>query len=337
MDSVTQFVLGASVSGALLGSRLGARALLIGGVVATLPDLDSFVSFGNAIDNMTYHRGASHSLIVQTAVAPVVAFAVTRIVPATRDYFGRVLLAVWLCLVTHSLLDSLTTYGTQLLWPLDVGPPFALPSVFIIDPAYTLMLIIGIILFWFRRQTPDRAARAVAIMLAAGTAYLAIGIGTGLVMRARAEADPKFAGMRVHVQPTPFNIVFWQVLGVDKDRYTAGLTSLFPGCPIIATKTESRLAEPPNGREVSASVKRLEWFTDGFYTYHNKGDALAITDLRIGFHPTFIFSFEFARKANAGEAFTDIKPTETDIGPAERSRLAGVFGQISNTLNACSA
>ncbi len=337
MDSVTQFVLGASVSGALLGSRLGARALLIGGVVATLPDLDSFVSYGNAIDDMTYHRGATHSLLVQTAVAPVVAFAVTRLVPATREYFGRVLLTVWLCFVTHSLLDSLTTYGTQLLWPLEVGPPFALPSVFIIDPVYTLMLLIGIIVFWLRRQTPDRAAKAVAVMLAAGTAYLALGIGTGMALRARAEADPKFAGMRVHVQPTPFNIVFWQVLGVDEDRYVAGLTSIFPGCPIIATMTEPRLAAPPDGREVSASVKRLEWFTDGFYTYRDKGDALAITDLRIGFHPTFVFSFDFARKANAGESFADIKPTEAGTGPGGAERLAGVFGEISDTLNSCSA
>ena len=57
MDSVTQFLLGASVSGAVIGPKMGIRALLIGGVVATLPDLDAFVPMGNVIDTMTHHRG----------------------------------------------------------------------------------------------------------------------------------------------------------------------------------------------------------------------------------------------------------------------------------------
>ncbi|PHQ71028.1 MAG: hydrolase, partial [Sneathiella sp.] len=123
MDSVTQFVLGASISGALLGPRIGAKSLLIGGLVATLPDLDSFIPLDNAIDNMTYHRGFSHSIIVQTLITPVVAFIIGKIIPSVWEDKKRVFLTVWLVLVTHSLLDSLTTYGTQIFWPLNVGPP----------------------------------------------------------------------------------------------------------------------------------------------------------------------------------------------------------------------
>ena len=43
MDSITQFALGAAVSGVLLGPKIGARkAVLLGGVLGTLPDLDTF-------------------------------------------------------------------------------------------------------------------------------------------------------------------------------------------------------------------------------------------------------------------------------------------------------
>ena len=84
MDTATQFLLGAGVSGALLGNRIGARALLIGGLVATLPDLDSFFPMSNEIDEMTYHRGVTHSVLVQTAAAPVIAVLVSRAVPDTR-------------------------------------------------------------------------------------------------------------------------------------------------------------------------------------------------------------------------------------------------------------
>src|SRR5690606_41671741 len=46
---------------------------------------------------------------------------------------------LWLVLATHPLLDAMTAYGTQLLWPL-TPTPTAWSSLFIIDPFYTLPL-----------------------------------------------------------------------------------------------------------------------------------------------------------------------------------------------------
>jgi len=60
MDSVTQFVLGAAVAQATVGRRAGRIAPLVGGVVATLPDLDVFVPLGGAVEDFTYHRSATH-------------------------------------------------------------------------------------------------------------------------------------------------------------------------------------------------------------------------------------------------------------------------------------
>ena len=58
MDSITQFALGASIGEAVLGRKIGNRAPVIGGLVATLPDLDSFIPWDDAIASMTYHRSA---------------------------------------------------------------------------------------------------------------------------------------------------------------------------------------------------------------------------------------------------------------------------------------
>ena len=92
MDSATQFLLGASVASATIGPRLGARALLIGGVLGTLPDLDAFIPMGNAIDTMTYHRGFSHSVLVQTVVVPIAAYAIARLVRDARAHWRLLLL-----------------------------------------------------------------------------------------------------------------------------------------------------------------------------------------------------------------------------------------------------
>ena len=69
MDSLTQAVLGATVQTALLGRWQGRRAILYGAALATLPDLDVVIDYGDAVKEMTYHRGFSHSLFVLTGLA----------------------------------------------------------------------------------------------------------------------------------------------------------------------------------------------------------------------------------------------------------------------------
>ncbi|MCP5367001.1 MAG: metal-dependent hydrolase [Hyphomicrobiales bacterium] len=331
MDSATQFLLGASISGATLGQRLGARALLIGGVVATLPDLDSFLPSANVIDHMTYHRGWSHSVLVHTAVAPVLAAAVAAVVRDAREHWKLLWLTVWLCLVTHAMLDSLTTYGTQILWPLEAGPPVALPSVFIIDPVYTSMLLAGVLIAAFMRERRPAGLRANRVLLLLSTLYLGIGMGAHLVVQARAAADPAFAGKTLHVQPTPFNILFWQVLGVDEKAYVTGLTPL-AGCPITQVEVHPRLAQAPR-LGPSPSVRRLEWFTDGFYTYQDKGDALAITDLRMGYPPGFVFSFDIGRRD--GDGFEATEPSRAPLIRPRRELVGELLDKAARSLHDC--
>ena len=335
MDSASQFLLGACISGATLGPRIGARALLVGGLVATLPDLDSFIPMGNDIDNMTYHRGFSHSVLVQTAVAPAIAYALTRLVRDLRDAVRPVLLTVWLCLVTHSILDALTTYGTQIFWPLEVGPPAAWPAVFIIDPVYTLLLLTGALCFWLMRGNPRRGLAVNRALLAASTVYLGLGLAGNAVVRAKAEAHPELRDMRVFVQPSPFNILFWQVLAVDETHYVTGLASPLSACPLADLARHPRLADAPHGFQPSPSVRRLEWFTDGFYTYQDRGGSIAIVDLRIGYHPDFVFSFEIARRGAGG--FAAVTPHQVDAETPRSEAVGTLLAGASHNLDRCSA
>ncbi len=335
MDSATQFLLGASIGGAMLGGKLGPRALLVGGIVATLPDLDYLFPLDDAIDTMTYHRGVTHSLLVQTAVAPAIAGVVWIIIRKAQIGFWPILLTVWLCLTTHALLDSLTTYGTQLFWPLDTGPPFALPSIFIIDPLYTGLLIAGCLGLYLKRRHLERAVRFNRIFLVLSTLYLAVGMTSHFVVRAKAEAQPQLAGMSIHVQPTPFNIVIWQVLAVDDRRYLTGFTSpVFP-CRAIAFAQHPRLAAPPPDIPVRRSVRRLEWFTAGFFSYRPKATDWLISDLRIGFHPAFIFTFKFAEAHAATPIAVD--PVRVEVDRLNGGTLAGLLSRMVGEATTCRA
>lgn len=65
MDSITQAVLGAACGEAILGKKMGNRALLWGGIAGTIPDLDvvSQIFLNNEIYGLLYHRGITHSIL----------------------------------------------------------------------------------------------------------------------------------------------------------------------------------------------------------------------------------------------------------------------------------
>ena len=64
MDSLTQIVLGAAVGEAVAGKKIGNRALLWGAIAGTIPDLDVIPGFFlTPLDNLIFHRGATHSIL----------------------------------------------------------------------------------------------------------------------------------------------------------------------------------------------------------------------------------------------------------------------------------
>jgi len=72
--------------------------------------------------------------------------------PQTRDLRFRWGIIVYAVFATHVLLDSVTVYGTQIFWPLSEYP-VSIGSIFIIDPAYTLPLIVGVIVALMLRHS----------------------------------------------------------------------------------------------------------------------------------------------------------------------------------------
>ena len=144
MDTVTQIALGAAVGEATLGRKVGWRAQLWGGLCGLLPDLDVLWPFADAVSAFTWHRGYTHSIAVIALATPLVAWAAVRIHPDTRPFLRGWLLLAFLALVTHPLLDCFTVYGTQVLLPFS-DLPVAWSTVFIIDPAFTVPVALGVL------------------------------------------------------------------------------------------------------------------------------------------------------------------------------------------------
>lgn len=135
--------LGAAVSVAVVGRRMPVwKAAAIGAAFGTLPDLDVVIDYGDPVRNMTFHRAESHALFWLTLFTPAAAWLLARLT-GMADNLRLWCLNIWLILITHTLLDAMTVYGTQLLLPFS-DTPLGVASIFIIDPLYTVPLLIGL-------------------------------------------------------------------------------------------------------------------------------------------------------------------------------------------------
>ena len=159
MDSVTQLVLGASVAAVCVPAQHRRRALVLGAALGTLPDLDVIIDYGNAVANFTLHRGFSHSLLVLIPCAALLWLILRRHYTPVRETPKPWFWAILLALITHPLLDAHTAYGTQLFWPLAVTPTMW-STLFIIDPLYTLPLLVAVIVVLL---APIRASAKTAL------------------------------------------------------------------------------------------------------------------------------------------------------------------------------
>lgn len=295
MDSLTQMALGASVGIATMGKRVPLwRSALAGAVFGTLPDLDSFVDYGDPIRNVTYHRGATHSLFYLSLLSPVFAWLVTRWSPAGG--FRRWWLALWLILITHVLLDTMTVYGTQLGRPF-TDFPFGVASMFIIDPVYTVPLLVGLGFAFSGRR------RGNSVALALTTGYLLWSVAAQAYVTHRVEqqlAQVDWPVQSVLVSPTPFNTVLWRVLVMTPAHYYEGFYALADGETAIDF---DRFDRHPTLREALADdwgVQRVARFSKGFFALDEVKGRVRITDLRMGQEPYYSFNFVVAERTENG-------------------------------------
>jgi len=296
MDSVTQFALGASIGEAVLGRKIGNRAPLIGAVVATLPDLDSFIPYEEAVATFTYHRSATHSLFVLAAISPLITWLLLKFQPELHEFRKQLFWLVFLALFTHPLLDAFTVYGTQLFWPL-TSYPVSGSTIFIVDPAYTLWLLIGFISAMVISREKVLGHRLNMAGLVISSIYLGWTVVAKIIVDTRATqalATQGIAYDRLMTTPAPFTTLQWRIIGRDDSGYFDAFTPVFgqqDSIQFTYYNSEDYLLE-----NISEHwpVQRLLWFTHGFYRVTLRGTDILITDLRMGLEGNYVFNFKVA-------------------------------------------
>ena len=329
MDSLTQLALGAAVGEATAGRQVGRRAPLWGAVLGTLPDLDVFIPLGDAVRDFTYHRSASHSLLVLAALTPLIVWLILKLHPGTAEHRRRWFVLVYLVFATHVLLDSFTVYGTQIFWPL-VTTPMTWSTIFIIDPLFTVPLLFGIIaaMIAAREKTWGHTANRIGLVLS--SLYLTWTVGAKLHVEQVAHSalqQHNIANTAVLTTPSPFNSLLWRILAVDDGHYYEGFYSVLDEEPRIDFERYPRMPQLIEPLQHSWPVQRLQWFTKGFYAASLTNRGIVMTDLRMGFEPEYVFSFKVGEISNPHPQATVV---ERQPGIRNFERLRWVWARIWN-------
>lgn len=272
MDILTQGLLGSALA------QTGARpaetrlATAVGFVAGLLADADVLIrSSSDPLLQLEYHRHFTHSLFfvpIGALIAALLLWPVLR----HRLPFGRLYLFALLGYSLSGFLDTATTYGTYLLWPL-VDERLAFNIIAVVDPVFTLILLVGVVVAFRRRL---RRAAAVSVVLAG--AYLLV----GFVQHERALSAARDLAAargqtpeRLLVKPTLGNLILWRaiyvadgIFHVDGIRVGLGAPRVFEGGSAAAVEPAQDITSLPRDSVLYRDILQFTDFSDGYLIRH---------------------------------------------------------------------
>jgi inner membrane protein len=287
MDPVSQGVLGASWSLACVRKSRKTeirKALWLGWLSGMAPDLDIFIrSSSDPLLFLEYHRHFTHSivfipigaLICTLILHPLFAGALWKGLSALKESslsWSRAYLYCFLGFASHGLLDSCTSYGTQMLWPFSKYR-VAWDIVAIMDPLYTFPLLL--LLFATLRSKNLLWSRIAFVF---SFAYMFLGIfqhSRAIDALKKVIADRGHTAVRVQAKPSIFNMIVYRGIYETQDHFYVdavrvpywGPTRIYEGGRVPKFKW-SEHPEIPKGSTLARDIERFEWFSQNYLVWH---------------------------------------------------------------------
>ncbi len=287
MDVFTQGVIGAASAQSTASARDIKHATLIGFLSGMLADADVFIrSASDPMLVLEYHRHFTHSLVF-IPLGALIASLVLWPLFLRQLSFRRVYLFSFAGYLFSGFIDTSTSYGTYLLWPF-LDERIAWHIISIVDPVFTVVLIIAIILAYRHRR---------ALFSRTGMALVGLYLLIGAVQLQRAEsvldelvAQRGHAIERQMVKPTIGNLLLWRSVYQSGDTFyidaiRVGLqTRIYEG---ETTKRFNRISLPAGvdvDSTLSRDIERFHVLSDDFVAYF-PGRLDALGDVRYAMSP----------------------------------------------------
>ncbi len=220
MDPLTHAISGAALARAFPKEKLPTKQLALIILLAMAPDSDIVLRLISDPVYLQHHRGLTHSLLMLPLWGWLI-FSLSSRQIKQNPVMPRL---IGLALLLHISLDVITTYGTMLLAPVS-DKRFSFDLVFIIDPLFSLCLLIPLLLgFIWKRQLRSLSILSFVAVLA----YLALAYSNqqqAIELTKKAYPD----AIAYHALPMAFSPFNWQLIATFPNHYTRAAVNLKPG------------------------------------------------------------------------------------------------------------
>ena len=301
MDSFTHIVLGACIGEAIAGKKLGRKAMLMGAIAQSIPDIDFVTTFWlSDSKDIVAHRGITHSILFAVVIMFLSAWLL-------RYFFRKLKLSwtTWLLLIgvnvfTHLLIDGFNAYGVGWLEPFS-HRRFSFHVLFVADPLFSIWPFISFLALLVLKNTHAERRMWWRAGIGISCLYLAYAIVNKTIVDSSVRKNlvaQGIPGKNYFTTPTPFNSWLWYVIVKDKNGYYVSYRSVFDTKKQMSfqyfSRNDSLLDQVHNKEE----VKDLTRFANGFYTVERRSDTTIFNVLRFGqvvgwYNPKEKFAFYY--------------------------------------------
>lgn len=285
MDSLTHIALGACIGEAFAGKQLGKRAMFLGAVAQSLPDIDFIASFWlNTSENLLAHRGFTHSFLFILIAAPVLGLVAERWHRPHNISLLKWTLFFGIQALIHLLIDGMNAYGVGWFEPFSHAR-ISYNWIFVADPFYSVWLAIAFVMLLVLRRKSRQRIFWVKFGVGLSLIYLLFcGINKWQInnLVKRSLADQHISYRKYFSTPTAFNNLLWYIVATSDSGYYIGYRSVFDGKRQLELKFFPRneyLLKPIKDHE---DLQKLLRFSKGYYTVTREGGVLNFNDLRFG-------------------------------------------------------
>ena len=299
MDPLSQGVIGAVAAQQKTTKNHFIIATILGFLSGMAADLDIFIRSSNdPLLYLEFHRQFTHSLIFIPVGGFVCAIFFYYLFLSNKDItFKQTYIYSTLGYATHGLLDSCTTYGTQLLWPF-TDDRIAWNTISIIDPLFTIPLLSLITIAVIKKK------KVISYLALSWDIFYSI---FGLIQKERAETiGDGLANTRGHdlvnvvAKPSFANLIVWKIIYTTKDSYYIDAVRLgleenvIEGVKIDKLNIQKSFPWLDLKSQQARDIERFRWFSNGY---------LALSET----HPNRIIDIRYSMLPNEGHGLWGIE------------------------------
>ena len=226
MDSLTHILTGAVIARAVNDEKLGHWGTVAGLAMGFFPDTDFVLGLFNRQFYLEYHRDFTHSLLLIPFYSLFFSWLFVKI--SKRTLFWNFYRICLLALVSHVLLDLLTSYGTMIFSPF-FEHRYAWDLLFIVDLIFSGIVILPLLVSLFVKKKASWICRGSLVGLTAYVLFCwvqhhqAIGLANSFAGKMKGEV------IQVASLPQPLSPFRWANYVETKERVYQGFVDLKGG------------------------------------------------------------------------------------------------------------